>query len=122
MNRVFCGHCGNKTLKKVAVTVNDDGTLHMHFSRNPKVLNPRGLRVGGISPDNLRINDQGRTRESDVLWDPSTGVEAGRARVQGQLWLLPSFKRPEDKRRASLVTPLVESGARGLSVQAGRRV
>ncbi|NXW30946.1 NOB1 protein, partial [Phaetusa simplex] len=37
-------HCGNKTLKKVAVSVSDDGSLHMHFSRNPKVLNPRGLR------------------------------------------------------------------------------
>ncbi|XP_060041269.1 RNA-binding protein NOB1 isoform X2 [Erinaceus europaeus] len=47
MNRVFCSHCGNKTLKKVSVTVGDDGTLHMHFSRNPKVLNPRGLRVSG---------------------------------------------------------------------------
>uniref|UniRef100_A0A8C9M5S2 RNA-binding protein NOB1 n=1 Tax=Panthera tigris altaica TaxID=74533 RepID=A0A8C9M5S2_PANTA len=44
MSRVFCSHCGNKTLKKVSVTVSDDGTLHMHFSRNPKVLNPRGLR------------------------------------------------------------------------------
>ncbi|XP_041506218.1 RNA-binding protein NOB1 [Microtus oregoni] len=50
MNRVFCGHCGNKTLKKVAVTVNDDGTLHMHFSRNPKVLNPRGLRYSLPAP------------------------------------------------------------------------
>ncbi|KAM6942757.1 RNA-binding protein NOB1 [Xenentodon cancila] len=44
MTRVFCPHCGNKTLKKVAVTLNDNGSLHMHFSRNPKVLNPRGLR------------------------------------------------------------------------------
>lgn len=50
MSRVFCSHCGNKTLKKVSVTVSDDGTLHMHFSRNPKVLNPRGLRVSGLSP------------------------------------------------------------------------
>lgn len=40
MSRVFCAHCGNKTLKKVSVTVSDDGALHMHFSRNPKVLNP----------------------------------------------------------------------------------
>jgi len=45
MTKVFCPHCGNKTLKKVAVSVSDDGSLHMHFSRNPKVLNPRGLRV-----------------------------------------------------------------------------
>nr|XP_015223717.1 PREDICTED: RNA-binding protein NOB1 isoform X1 [Lepisosteus oculatus] len=44
MTKVFCPHCGNKTLKKVAVTVNEDGTLQMHLSKNPKVLNPRGLK------------------------------------------------------------------------------
>ncbi|KAM6176459.1 RNA-binding protein NOB1 [Erethizon dorsatum] len=44
MSRVFCAHCGNRTLKKVSVTVSENGTLHMHFSHNPKVLNPRGLR------------------------------------------------------------------------------
>ncbi|NXM76383.1 NOB1 protein, partial [Serilophus lunatus] len=44
MAKVFCPHCGNKTLKKVSVSVSEDGSLHMHFSRNPKVLNPRGLR------------------------------------------------------------------------------
>lgn len=44
MERVFCSHCGNKTLKKLAVTVNEDGSIQMHFSRNPKVLNPKGLR------------------------------------------------------------------------------
>lgn len=47
MTKVFCPHCGNSTLKKVAVTLNDDGTTQMHFSRNPKVLNSRGLRVRG---------------------------------------------------------------------------
>ncbi|XP_045389325.1 RNA-binding protein NOB1 isoform X2 [Lemur catta] len=50
VGRVFCSHCGNKTLKKVSVTVSDDGTLHMHFSRNPKVLNPRGLRYSLPAP------------------------------------------------------------------------
>lgn len=45
MNKVFCPHCGNPTLKKLAVTVGEDGTTKMHFSKNPKVLNPRGLRV-----------------------------------------------------------------------------
>nr|XP_017525516.1 RNA-binding protein NOB1 isoform X2 [Manis javanica] len=50
MSRVFCPHCGNKTLKKVSVTVSDDGTLRMHFSRNPKVLNPRGLRYSLPTP------------------------------------------------------------------------
>ncbi|XP_048211166.1 RNA-binding protein NOB1 [Perognathus longimembris pacificus] len=50
MSRVFCAHCGNKTLKKVSVTVSDDGTLHMHFSHNPKVLNARGLRYSLPTP------------------------------------------------------------------------
>ncbi|GCC27694.1 hypothetical protein chiPu_0006120 [Chiloscyllium punctatum] len=44
MNKTFCPSCGNKTLKKVAVTVSEDGSIHMHFSKNPKVLNARGLR------------------------------------------------------------------------------
>lgn len=44
MDKVFCPHCGNKTLKKLAVTVSEDGSLQMHFSKNPKVLNARGLR------------------------------------------------------------------------------
>ncbi|XP_035000622.1 RNA-binding protein NOB1 isoform X3 [Hippoglossus stenolepis] len=44
MNKVFCPHCGNKTLKKLAVTVSEDGSVQMHFSKNPKVLNPKGLR------------------------------------------------------------------------------
>ncbi|XP_072135886.1 RNA-binding protein NOB1 isoform X1 [Mobula birostris] len=44
MNKEFCPNCGNRTLKKVAVTVNEDGSLHFHFSKNPKVLNPQGLR------------------------------------------------------------------------------
>ncbi|XP_030015830.1 RNA-binding protein NOB1-like isoform X2 [Sphaeramia orbicularis] len=44
MSKVFCPHCGNSTLKKVAVTVNEDGSKQMHFSRNPKVMNPKGLK------------------------------------------------------------------------------
>ncbi|CAL8243191.1 unnamed protein product [Lota lota] len=44
MTKAFCPHCGNKTLKKIAVTVNEDGSTQMHFSRNPKVLNPKGLK------------------------------------------------------------------------------
>ncbi|XP_029353336.1 RNA-binding protein NOB1 isoform X2 [Echeneis naucrates] len=44
MDKVFCPHCGNQTLKKVAVTLKHDGTIKMHFSKNPRVLNPRGLR------------------------------------------------------------------------------
>ncbi|KAJ8407921.1 hypothetical protein AAFF_G00269650 [Aldrovandia affinis] len=44
MNKVFCPHCGNKTLKKIAVTVKEDGSLQMHLSKNPKVLNPKGMK------------------------------------------------------------------------------
>ncbi|XP_021323414.1 RNA-binding protein NOB1 isoform X2 [Danio rerio] len=44
MNKSFCPNCGNNTLKKIAVTLNEDGTMQMHFSRNPKVLNPKGKR------------------------------------------------------------------------------
>ncbi|XP_051953710.1 RNA-binding protein NOB1 [Xyrauchen texanus] len=44
MNKSFCPHCGNDTLKKVAVTINDDSSMKMHFSKNPKVLNPKGKR------------------------------------------------------------------------------
>ena len=47
MNKVFCPHCGNRTLKKIAVTVSEDGNIQMHFSKNPKVLNPKGKRVSG---------------------------------------------------------------------------
>ncbi|XP_072321398.1 RNA-binding protein NOB1 [Eucyclogobius newberryi] len=50
MDKVFCPHCGNKTLKKLAVTVNEDGSMQMHFSRNPKVLNPKGLRYSLPQP------------------------------------------------------------------------
>ncbi|NWW06670.1 NOB1 protein, partial [Oreocharis arfaki] len=66
MTKVFCPHCGNKTLKKVAVSVSDDGSLHMHFSRNPKVLNPRGLRYplpapqGGKHANNLHLVEDQR--------------------------------------------------------------
>ncbi|XP_060779235.1 RNA-binding protein NOB1 isoform X2 [Neoarius graeffei] len=44
MNKVFCPHCGNNTLKKVAVTLREDSSMQMHFSSNPKVLNPKGKR------------------------------------------------------------------------------
>ncbi|XP_044283950.1 RNA-binding protein NOB1 isoform X3 [Varanus komodoensis] len=66
MNRLFCPHCGNKTLKKMAVTVQDDGSLQLHFSRNPKVLNPRGLRhplpapQGGKHANNPHLTEDQR--------------------------------------------------------------
>ncbi|KAG8562901.1 hypothetical protein GDO81_015862 [Engystomops pustulosus] len=50
MTKLFCPSCGNKTLKKIAVSVNEDGSLHMHFSKNPKVFNTRGLRYSLTAP------------------------------------------------------------------------
>ncbi|XP_061669428.1 RNA-binding protein NOB1 [Syngnathoides biaculeatus] len=44
MSKQFCPKCGNRTLKKVSVSVDEDGQVRMHFSKNPKVLNARGLR------------------------------------------------------------------------------
>jgi len=53
MNKSFCPNCGHDTLKKVAVSVNEDATMQMHFSRNPKVLNPKGKRVSNSFDNNL---------------------------------------------------------------------
>ncbi|XP_069595198.1 RNA-binding protein NOB1 [Ranitomeya imitator] len=50
VTKLFCPNCGNKTLKKIAVSVNEDGGLHMHFSRNPKVFNTRGMRYSLPAP------------------------------------------------------------------------
>ncbi|XP_061450525.1 RNA-binding protein NOB1 isoform X2 [Rhineura floridana] len=91
MTRLFCPHCGNKTLKKVAVTVGDDGSLHVHFSQNPKVLNPRGLRhslpapQGGKHANNPHLTEDQRfpqqrlsrkARQKTNVFDPNyiTGV------------------------------------------------
>lgn len=85
MSRVFCAHCGNKTLKKVSVTVSDDGALHMHFSRNPKVLNPRGLRVSGASPSPLPTPESKRTertKENSLVISARSGVESLGPRYQ----------------------------------------
>ncbi|XP_009071879.1 PREDICTED: RNA-binding protein NOB1, partial [Acanthisitta chloris] len=68
MTKVFCPHCGNKTLKKVAVSVSDDGSLHMHFSRNPKVLNPRGLRVADQRFPQQRLSRKARQKTN--VFDP----------------------------------------------------
>lgn len=31
MNKEFCAHCGYPTLERVAVSVDDDGTMHLHI-------------------------------------------------------------------------------------------
>jgi len=49
ITKKFCPHCGNKTLKKVAVTYNDDGTKNIHINfRRP--INVRGKRFSLPTP------------------------------------------------------------------------
>ena len=43
MDKQFCPHCGNKTLKKVSVTLNADGTQQIHISTR-KSLSARGKK------------------------------------------------------------------------------
>jgi len=47
MTRKFCLECGNQTLRRVAVTVDEDGLKHLHISKRP--LNLRGLNVHNVS-------------------------------------------------------------------------
>ena len=44
MTKVFCPNCGNRTLKKVAVSLKEDGTQVIHISSR-KRLTARGKRV-----------------------------------------------------------------------------
>jgi hypothetical protein len=44
MTKVFCPNCGNRTLKKVAVSLKEDGTQVIHISSR-KRLSARGKRV-----------------------------------------------------------------------------
>ncbi|KAK7114004.1 RNA-binding protein NOB1-like [Littorina saxatilis] len=57
--KVFCPNCGNKTLKRVAMTRDEDGQVHYYFSSRP--LNTRGLKYplpqpkGGKHANNPRL-------------------------------------------------------------------
>jgi RNA-binding protein NOB1 len=44
MTKIFCPNCGNRTLKKVAVSLREDGTQVIHLSSR-KRLSGRGKRV-----------------------------------------------------------------------------
>ncbi|XP_077376568.1 RNA-binding protein NOB1 [Festucalex cinctus] len=85
MSKQFCPKCGNRTLKKVSVGVDQDGRVRMHFSSNPKVLNPRGLRFslplprGGKHSQNPHVCEDQRfpqqrvsrkARQKTDAWDP----------------------------------------------------
>ncbi|XP_038068009.1 RNA-binding protein NOB1-like [Patiria miniata] len=64
MTKVFCPHCGNRTLDKVTVTTEEDGSQRIHLSHR-KVMNKRGLKYplpmpkGGKHADNpVLVEDQ----------------------------------------------------------------
>nr|XP_026692397.1 RNA-binding protein NOB1-like [Ciona intestinalis] len=67
MTKVFCPKCGNKTLKRVPVEVQPDGTLKLFFSRNPKVLNPRGLRYSLPMPQGGKHSNNPMLCEDQVF-------------------------------------------------------
>lgn len=51
MDKKFCPSCGHPTLKRVAVEVQEDGSLKMFLSRNPnKVLSKRGKKFSLPTP------------------------------------------------------------------------
>ncbi|XP_071548937.1 RNA-binding protein NOB1 [Panulirus ornatus] len=49
MTKVFCPHCGNKTLKKVSVTVNPDGTQKIWINTK-KPISKRGTKYSLPAP------------------------------------------------------------------------
>ena len=44
MTKVFCPHCGHKTLKKVSISIDENGKQHMHINFR-KPLTARGKKV-----------------------------------------------------------------------------
>merc|ERR1712034_44240 len=49
MDKQFCPKCGNKTLKRVSVTVNRDGSQQIHISTR-KPLNTKGKKFSLPAP------------------------------------------------------------------------
>lgn len=84
MTRMFCPSCGNKTLKKVAVTIAEDGTMQYHYPKNYRKPNIRGTKFsipapkGGRHVDSILLaedqpmgrNRMPRTRDKADPLDP----------------------------------------------------
>jgi len=49
LDKKFCPNCGNKTLKRVSVTLNDDGTQQIHISTR-RALSTRGKKFSLPAP------------------------------------------------------------------------
>ena len=68
MTKVFCPNCGNRTLKKVAVSLKEDGTQVIHLSSR-KRLSARGKRVSkGLNQcsSNVNLEKLGHLRRAHV--------------------------------------------------------
>ena len=44
MTREFCHHCGNQTLRRVSMTVEEDGSIK-YFLSTKKPMSTRGMKV-----------------------------------------------------------------------------
>jgi len=58
MTRIFCAGCGNKTLKKVAVSIGEDGAMHYHYPQRQRNPNIRGTKFSIPAPKGGRHVDQ----------------------------------------------------------------
>lgn len=64
MTKLFCPNCGNKTLRKISMSVNEDGSVQYNFSAQ-RILNHRGTKFslpppkGGKHSNNpILVEDQ----------------------------------------------------------------
>lgn len=67
MTRVFCPMCGNKTLRRVAVSIEKDGTMQYHYPRRKKNPNMRGTKFSLPHPKGGRHGDDVITCEDQKL-------------------------------------------------------
>jgi len=57
MVRIFCPSCGNKTLQKIAVSINEDGVMQYHYPKRYRNPNIRGTKFSIPAPKGGRIVD-----------------------------------------------------------------
>jgi len=57
MVRMFCPSCGNKTLQRIAVSINENGVLEYHYPKRYKSPNIRGTKFSIPAPKGGRIVD-----------------------------------------------------------------
>ncbi|XP_063951101.1 RNA-binding protein NOB1-like [Lytechinus pictus] len=76
MGKVFCPKCGNKSLDKVTMTIDEDGTRRYHMSRR-RPVNTRGLRYALPKP-------QGGKHASNPVLYPDQRIPQNRDARRGQ--------------------------------------